>query len=85
MRTTITLEPDAAELIRKAMRERRLTFKEAVNQAIVAGLTGAAGRPPAAWPTYDMGEPLVPIEQAIHLLDELDAGTAAVGTLGEGH
>ena len=59
------------------MRERRLTFKEAVNQAIVAGLTGTAGRPPVVWPTYDMGEPLVPIEQAIHLLDDLDAGKMA--------
>lgn len=73
MRTTITLEPDAAALIKKAMRERRLTFKDAVNQAIVAGLTGPADRPPVTWPTYDMGEPLVPIEQAIAFLDDLDA------------
>jgi hypothetical protein len=84
MRTTITLEPDAAALIKKVMRERHLTFKDAINQAIVAGLTGPAGRPPAMWPTYDMGEPLLPIEQAIHLLDDLEAGTTARTTNGQG-
>ena len=30
-----------------------------------------------SWPTYDMGEPLVPIERAVHFLDDLDAGALA--------
>ncbi len=75
MRTTITLDPDAAALISKAMRERRLSFKAAVNQAIVAGLTGPADRSPVTWPTYDLGEAVVPIEQAIHTLDDLEFKT----------
>jgi len=66
------------------MRERRLTFKDAVNQAIVAGLTGQADRPPVSWPTYDMGKPLVPIEQAVHLLDDLEAEQMAREMYGEG-
>lgn len=41
MRTTITLDPDARALVERAMRERGLSFKEAVNEAIRAGLGGA--------------------------------------------
>ncbi|MEY2516831.1 MAG: hypothetical protein QOJ89_4189 [bacterium] len=38
MRTTVTLDPDTRLLVERAMRERGLTFKEAVNEAIRAGL-----------------------------------------------
>jgi hypothetical protein len=38
MRTTVTLDPDTRVLVERAMRERGLTFKEAVNAAIRAGL-----------------------------------------------
>ena len=38
MRTTITLDPDSRLLVEQAMRQRGLTFKEAVNAAIRAGL-----------------------------------------------
>ncbi len=39
MRTTITLDPDVQTLIRTAMKERGLSFKEAINSAVRAGLT----------------------------------------------
>ncbi len=39
MRTTVTLDPDVEALIQKAMKERGLSFKEALNSAIRAGLT----------------------------------------------
>ena len=42
MRTTITLDPDVHALVERAMRERGLSFKEAVNEAIRAGLGGTA-------------------------------------------
>ncbi len=38
MRTTVTLDPDVESLIDAAMREQGISFKEAVNQAIRAGL-----------------------------------------------
>jgi len=41
MRTTITLEPDVQALIRTAMKERGISFKEALNSAVRAGLTQA--------------------------------------------
>jgi hypothetical protein len=39
MRTTVTLDPDVEALIRGAMKERGLSFKEALNSALRAGLT----------------------------------------------
>ncbi|HXS98126.1 MAG TPA: hypothetical protein VN736_26190 [Candidatus Limnocylindrales bacterium] len=39
MRTTITLEPDVQALIHTAMKERGISFKEALNSAVRAGLT----------------------------------------------
>ena len=43
MRTTITLDPDVQALLRTAMKERGISFKEALNSAVRAGLT--PGRP----------------------------------------
>jgi hypothetical protein len=39
MRTTITLEPDVQALIQTAIKERGISFKEALNSAVRAGLT----------------------------------------------
>ena len=39
MRTTVTLDPDVQQLLRDAMHRRRLSFKEALNQAIRTGLS----------------------------------------------
>ncbi len=44
MRTTITLDPDVEALIRTVMKERGISFKEALNTAIRAGLTHARPR-----------------------------------------
>lgn len=54
MRTTITLTPEAEAIVRRAMAERGLTFKQAVNDAIVRS---AADRPRVdiTWPTYRLG------------------------------
>ena len=40
MRTTVTLDPDVERLIRDAMRERAISFKEALNEAARIGLGG---------------------------------------------
>jgi hypothetical protein len=39
MRTTVTLDPDAERLLRNAMRERGISFKQALNDAVRTGLT----------------------------------------------
>jgi hypothetical protein len=38
MRTTITLDADVEQLLRKVIRERDVSFKDAVNDAIRTGL-----------------------------------------------
>lgn len=55
MRTTITLDEDVAAQLKRVMRERDVTFKSAVNEALRAGL--AADREARAYrlPTYAMG------------------------------
>jgi hypothetical protein len=39
MRTTVTLDPDVEALVRAAMKERGISFKEALNAAVRMGLT----------------------------------------------
>ena len=39
MRTTVTLDPDVEVLIRSAMKQRGLSFKEALNSAVRSGIT----------------------------------------------
>lgn len=73
MRTTITLEPDVEILLKKAMRERGLTFKDAVNQAVRAGLVAQPTKvPPFKQRTMHLGVPLVDLTKALALADELD-------------
>lgn len=56
MRTTITLEPDVQALIRTAMKERGISFKEALNSAVRLGLTqGKARRSNFIQKTHRMG------------------------------
>ncbi len=40
MRTTVTLDSDVERLIKDAMRERGISFKEALNEAARIGLRG---------------------------------------------
>ena len=57
MRTTVTIDPDVEALLRRAMKERELSFKEALNSAIRRGLSEST-RPPSAKrriPTFRMG------------------------------
>jgi hypothetical protein len=44
MRTTVTLDADVEQLLRDSMQRRRLSFKEALNQAIRSGLLNAGAR-----------------------------------------
>jgi hypothetical protein len=45
MRTTVTLDPDVEARLRAAMRERGVSFKVAINDAVRAGL-GVESAPP---------------------------------------
>ena len=72
MRTTITLDPDAEALVKRAMRQRGWTLKQAVNHAIRAGLASKE-REPARTPTFRMGfEPLIPWDKALLIAGEIE-------------
>jgi hypothetical protein len=71
MRTTVTLEPDADAIVRRLMRERGLTFKQAVNEAIRAAAPGPV-RSPFRTPVHDLGAPAIPVDKALRLAAELE-------------
>lgn len=72
MRTTVTLDPDVEALIKRSMRERGLTFKQALNEAVRAGAASQPRRSRTRLPSYDLGEPLVDITKALRLAGELE-------------
>jgi hypothetical protein len=71
VRTTVTLDPDTRLLVERAMRERGLSFKEAVNEAIRAGF----GAPEAA-ASYTtprrLGPARIDLTHALRLAAELE-------------
>ena len=72
MRTTITLDPDVEAMLKKVMRERDLSFKQAVNSLLRSALLPNEIRPDYSWPVYQLGKPLVPLEHALQLASELE-------------
>jgi len=56
MRTTVTLDQDVERLLRAAMRERGISFKQALNDAIRSGLVrGNSRRKRFVQKTFRMG------------------------------
>lgn len=72
MRTTVTLDPDTDAIVRALMRERGLTFKQALNAAIRVGSGRGARNAAFRTPTYDMGSPAIPLDKALRLAADLD-------------
>ena len=71
MRTTVTLDAEADAIVRRLMRERGLTFKQALNAAIRGGQARSA---PASvrLDTFDLGGPAVPLDKALRLAADLE-------------
>lgn len=86
MRTTLTLERDVAERLRREVRRAGRSFKATVNDALRAGL-GLAGRPQRA-PRFEVEPhafgfvPGVDLDRMNQLVDELEAQAAARGLQG---
>lgn len=70
MRTTVTLDPDTEQLIRRRMRERNLTFKEAVNDAIRAGSLPERIRFETT--TFHLGRSTVNLDRALQIAADLE-------------
>jgi hypothetical protein len=72
VRTTVTLDPDTDAMVRRLMRERGLTFKQAVNAAIRLGASRTRRPRRIATPVFDMGLPAVPLDKALRLAADLE-------------
>jgi Arc/MetJ family transcription regulator len=72
VRTTVTLDPDTRLLVERAMRERGLSFKEAVNEAIRAGLGASASTPRTYTTPRDLGPPRVDLTKSLRLAADLE-------------
>lgn len=72
MRTTVTLDDDVVQLIHRRMRERQVSFKKALNDAV---RDGAAGRPaPGKFTTRtaNLGVPAVNLDRALQIAADLE-------------
>ena len=73
MRTTVTLDPDVEALVKSLMRDRGLTFKQAVNDAIRRGAGVQSRRVRHRTPTFRMGfQPAIALDKALRLAGELE-------------
>lgn len=75
MRTTLTLDPDVAALLKKAVAKGEVSFKQAVNDALRRGLTDAALEKPKKRWVQRVGPPsgfLVDIDNNGALAEMLD-------------
>jgi hypothetical protein len=68
MRTTVTLDPDVEAKLRAAVRERGVSFKVALNDAIRAGLAAEASPRPFAVDPKPLGiRPDIDVDKALQL------------------
>lgn len=74
MRTTVTLDPDVVEQLKAMARNRNLSFKAALNNAVRAGLAAERGvSRQYKMPTQPMHmRPGVDITHALRLADSLE-------------
>jgi len=70
MRTTVTLDPDVAELLKRLMEERHISFKEAVNETLRLGLGGRGEA--FETPARHLGRPKVDLDRALALAAALE-------------
>jgi hypothetical protein len=70
-RTTVTLTEEAEAVVRRMMDERAISFKDAINTAILAGAPPTAMPKPFVQRTFDLGA-TVPLEKATQLAGELE-------------
>ena len=72
MRTTVTLDADTEALVRRHMRERGVSFKQAINDALRDGLTRQTKRGSFATPSAKLGVPAVNLDRALRVAGELE-------------
>jgi hypothetical protein len=73
MRTTVTLDADVAARLKETARARGVSFKEALNSAVRAGLAAGRGAQPYHTPSRALGlRPGLDLDKALHLADSIE-------------
>ena len=72
MRTTVTLDPDVEELIRREMHQRRVSFKKVVNDGLRLALRDPDPPRRVETPSFDLGEPAANLDRALALAGALE-------------
>jgi hypothetical protein len=75
MRTTVTLDPDVASKLKQMVRDRGISFKEAINSSVRRGLERgeAKPRPYRLPPPQSLGvRPGVNLDKALQLAGEIE-------------
>lgn len=72
MRTTVTLDPDTAEIVQRIGRDRGMTVSQAVNEAIRAGDAALRIRQPQYTFPRDMGTAFINVDEASHFAATLE-------------
>jgi hypothetical protein len=68
----VTLDPDTHAIVQRLMKERSMTFKDALNESIRAGTGKRTRRTVSRTPTFDMGAPRVALDGALRLAAQLE-------------
>ncbi|MGI8493335.1 MAG: antitoxin [Acidimicrobiales bacterium] len=71
MRTTVTLDAEAEQILRRRMRERGVSFKVALNDAIRSSVADRRAEP-FRTATASLGESAVNLDRALQLVAELE-------------
>jgi hypothetical protein len=73
MRTTVTLDPDVEARLREVARERGVSFKEALNSAVRAGLMASRGVREYRTPSRSLGlRAGVDLDKALQVASDLE-------------
>jgi len=72
VRTTVTLDEDTSRLLQEHMRRRGITFKQALNDALRAGLTATPQQQAFVVRAVAMGSPRVDLDKALALAADLE-------------
>ncbi|WP_206438056.1 hypothetical protein, partial [Candidatus Protofrankia datiscae] len=74
VRTTVTLDPDVAAALQKEVREQGMSFEEALNTLVRAGLANRRqDTPPCRTPARSLGLRLdIDLDKALRLSSELE-------------
>lgn len=73
MRTTVTLDPDVAERLKETARAHGVSFKEALNAAVRAGLTAGRSATSYRTPSRALGlRPGIDLDKALQIAGQLE-------------